>query len=224
MRMKNKILVVAAHPDDEILGIGGTILKHSKAGDDVFCVIMGEGLAARRDATEDAIEKLHEQSRNAGDVLGFREIRFFDFPDNRMDSVDLLDVVKKIESLIDEFDPDIIYTHHGNDLNIDHQICFQAVMTAARPIGSRQITIYTFETLSSTEWHDRKMQFMPNTYVDIADEIDGKIKAMKIYSDEIRAYPHPRSPEGIRIIAQFRGLESGLEFAEALRLVREIKK
>ncbi len=225
--MKNKVLVIAAHPDDEVLGIGGTVLRHARSGDDVYCLIAAEGVTSRLakgKKTDADVKRLRKESLNAADILGFKEVFFLDFPDNAMDSVPLLDVVKGFEKVMDRLKPDIIYTHHENDLNVDHRICFQAAMTAARPIGKDCVKkIYAFETLSSTEWQSKgEGVFRPNVYYDISGVMDDKLKAMKAYRSELRKYPHPRSLEGIRILAQFRGLESGLELAEALCLVREI--
>lgn len=225
--MAQKVLVIAAHPDDEILGVGGTALKHTKAGDEVYCVIAAEGIGARYSDERNNLKEvkdLHVQSAKAASILGYKEIIFLHFPDNRMDSVDLLDVIKKIEEIVEKIKPDIIYTHHPGDVNIDHNICFKAAMTAARPIGKEKVlSIYTFETLSSTEWQIQPSEaFNPNTYVDIESEIEQKLDAMKQYVGEIRDYPHSRSLEGIRILAQFRGLQSGIKFAEAFCLMKRI--
>lgn len=223
------ILVIAAHPDDEILGIGGTVLKHKKQGDEVFCIIAAEGIGARYSKgikRDDEVNELHDQTLEAAKILGYKEVFFLRFPDNRMDSVDLLDVVKKIEEIVNRVNPDIIYTHHEGDLNIDHNVCFRATMVATRPISDKKVKkIYTFETLSSSEWQskDNHSTFLPNTYINIEKEIDNKIEAMKRYSSELKDYPHPRSIEGIKILSQYRGLESGMKNAEALRLIREIK-
>lgn len=220
--MKKKILVVVAHPDDEILGIGGTILKHKQNGDDIYCIITAEGIGSRYDSedTKEEVSILHTQSEQVAKKLGIKEIYLLGFPDNRMDTMDLLDIIKPIEKIISDINPDIIYTHHEHDLNIDHRLCFQAVMTICRPIGDSVKSIYTFETLSSTEWQTRKQQFEPNMYINIEEYIEEKINIMKLYKDELREYPHPRSEEGIRILAQYRGLESGSRYAEALCLIR----
>jgi N-acetylglucosamine malate deacetylase 1 len=222
--MKNKVLVVAAHPDDELLGAGGTIIKHVAGGDEVYCLILGEGIMARSTGTNNDLERLHHDSRKAGTVLGFREMFFSSFPDNSFDSVSLLSITKEVEKYIEKIHPNIVYTHHEHDLNIDHQLTFQATLTACRPCNDNcPREIYTFETLSSTEWQSKQgKQFSPAVYVNIADTIERKILAMREYQSEIRDYPHPRSAEGIKILAQYRGLESGLKFAEAFCLVRKI--
>lgn len=219
---KNTVLIVAAHPDDELLGVGGTAAKHAKNGDEVFCLILGEGAAARAGGKE-GIEILHEEAKRAAEVIGFKEIFFSNLPDNRFDSLELLDVVKEVEKHLEKIKPDVIYTHHGDDLNIDHRITFQAVLTACRPCNVNcPKEVYTFETLSSTEWQAGDKRFMPNTYIDIVDELEAKVSALTEYKSEVRKYPHPRSPEGIKILAQYRGLEAGLKYAEAFCLVRKI--
>jgi len=217
-----KVLVVAAHPDDEVLGIGGTILKHNKQGDDVYCLIAAQGMAARNQSKKE-LKKLHEQCMQSVDILGIKKVFFLNFPDNKMDSVPLLDIVQKFEQIITKVKPDIIYTHHENDLNVDHRLCFQAVNTACRPCNKDGATeIYTFETLSCTEWQWSQPRFAPNTYIDISTFIKDKIKALKAYKSEVAKFPHPRSEEGIKTLAKYRGMESGLKYAEALCLVRRV--
>ena len=220
--MKNKILIIAAHPDDEVLGAGGTLIKHAAQGDEAFCLILGEGAMSRTGASKTAVKKLRQQTIKAGRVVGFRKIYFSDLPDNSFDAVPLLKIVKIVERFLEKIKPDIVYTHHEDDLNIDHRLTFQAVLTACRPINQGcPKEIYTFETLSCSEWQTAGKKFRPNVYVDIGSVIDKKIAALKKYSSEIRKYPHPRSPEGIKILAQYRGLESSLHFAEGLCLVRK---
>ena len=222
--MNKKILIIAAHPDDEILGAGGTLLKHQMAGDEIYCLILGEGLNSRGEASATALKKLQQDSLEAGKIIGFKETFFSNLPDNSFDSVSLLSIIKVVEDYIGQIKPEIIFTHHDNDLNIDHRRTFQAVITACRPGGSDcPKEIYTFETLSSTEWQAKTSRpFAPNTFVDIEEVIDQKIEALKKYTSEIREYPHPRSAEGLRILAQYRGLESGLKLAEAFCLIKKI--
>ena len=221
---KNNVFVVVAHPDDEILGLAGKLIQHVKKGDGVYCLILAEGVTSRGSGKEE-VEKLHEQCRNAGKIVGFKEIFFSNFPDNKMDSVPLLDVVKEVEVHLENVKPTIIYTHHKGDLNIDHRITHKAIITACRPCNPLcPREIYTFESLSSTEWQtDSTKVFIPNVYIDIEKEIEDKIKAMKEYKSEIRSYPHSRSEEGIRILAKYRGLQAGLNFAEAFKLERKIE-
>lgn len=219
----SKVLVVAAHPDDEVLGIAGTVMKHIEEGDEVRCLIAATGMAARED-DKDKIKRLHAKTLEAAKIIGYRDVKFLDFPDNKMDSLPLLDIIQPIEKVIDDFMPDVIYTHFENDLNIDHRLCYQAIITACRPIGGYAPKIYTFEVLSSTEWQRSTAgTFVPTTYVDIEKYMDRKLKALLVYDTEVREYPFPRCPEGLNILAGYRGLESGLKFAEALQLVREIR-
>lgn len=222
----NKILIVVAHPDDEILGAGGTLIKHAENGDEVYCLILGEGAMSRSKADKLTLEKLHAETRKAGEVVSFKEIFFADFPDNAFDTVSLLSIAKEVEKYLEKIKPEIIYTHHSHDLNIDHRLVFQAVLTASRPCNKNcPAEIYTFETLSSTEWQIKyEESFQPNVYIGIEGSIDKKIMALKKYTSEIRDYPHPRSCEGIKILAQYRGLESGLRYAEAFCLIRRIER
>lgn len=224
----NRILVVAAHPDDEILGVGATVAKHKDNGDIVQCLILGEGQTSRfsnREVVEKKIlDELHTDTLIAAEKIGYDVVEFADFPDNRFDQVDLLEIVKVIEHKINEYRPSIIYTHYMNDLNIDHQYTYRAVITATRPINNCSVKeIYTFETLSSTEWSFGKdNSFTPSVFIDIENYIEVKKEAMRCYSTELCEYPHPRSLEGIDILAKSRGLVIGKRFAEAFECIRKI--
>ena len=225
--MKNiakKVLILVAHPDDEILGCGGTIAKYSK-DDDIYVAILGEGMLSRHKMKRTNLTELKGQSRKANKILNTKDVLFFDLPDNQFDTVSFLEIVKKIENIIGEINPSIIYTHHPGDLNIDHRITFRAVLTATRPIGHIVKDIFSFEVLSSTEWSYQKMgsSFNPNYYEDISGFMEKKIDSMKAYVSEIKEFPHPRSSEGIRIMAQKRGMEVGIKYAEAFELIRHIQ-
>ena len=227
-----KILVIAAHPDDEVLGCGGAIAKHSDCGDEVHIVIMAEGLTSRDvkrkvEIRLGELENLHQSSKTAAKILGASSLKIFDFPDNRMDSLDLLDVVKKIEEVIREIKPDIIYTHHIGDVNIDHQITHRAVMTACRPLpGNNVQTILFFETPSSTEWQtdESAIKFFPNWFIDINKYMNRKMQALKCYESEMRAYPHPRSYDSVILLAKYRGTTVGMNYVEAFLLGRHFVK
>lgn len=221
-----KILVIAAHPDDEVLGGGGTFIKHVLGGDIVYCLMLGQGALARADSSVAELNNLCKEAKDASSFMGFKETHFLDFPDNSFDTVNMLRIIKEVEKYLKNIRPDVVYTHFENDLNIDHGIVSQAVLTACRPCNPDcPRELYAFETLSSTEWQSKNQrQFTPNVYIDIENVIDAKIEAMKKYAAEIRQYPHPRSIEGIKILAQYRGLESGLHFAEAFCLIRKIQK
>ena len=223
------VLVVAAHPDDEILGVGGTVRRHIENGDAVYALVLGEGQTSRWTQREladpEVLKKLHEDSYNAAKIIGFKDIFFESLPDNRFDSVALLDVVKIVESYIEEIKPAIIYTHHSGDLNVDHQVTHKAVLTATRPIGNYSVKeIYGFETVSSTEWNfgNKEQSFYPQKYVDVTDTFDVKCKAMEEYKSELCQFPHPRSLKMLEAVATMRGSTVGIELAEAFEVIRII--
>lgn len=223
------ILVVAAHPDDEILGAGATIASRVAAGDTAYAVILGEGQTSRADHREDmaasVIEELHKDTLNAAKHVGFTEVFFENVPDNRFDQMDLLDVVKKVEKLVKKLQPDVIYTHHKGDLNIDHRITYQAVLTATRPMQNCPVKeIYTFETLSSTEWNFAygENQFKPNVFVNVENTFTKKLDAMKEYRTELCEFPHPRSLKALEVTAQKWGSVVGKEYVEPFELVRNV--
>jgi LmbE family N-acetylglucosaminyl deacetylase len=197
-------------------------------GDEVRCVILGEGQTSRGEKREDTskrvIENLHRDTLNAASVLGYSKVYFAEFPDNRFDHVDLLDIVKYTEKIIDEYKPDIIYTHHEGDLNIDHKITYRAVLTATRPVNNYTVKeLYTFETVSSSEWYfQHSNQFRPNVFIDIENSFEKKILALQCYSTELCEYPHPRSIKGLEIQAQKWGIIVGKHLAEAFFLVRKV--
>jgi LmbE family N-acetylglucosaminyl deacetylase len=230
MRDYNRILVIAAHPDDEVLGCGGTIAKHVQRRDEVSCLVLGEGITSRYGSREAAgkngLKKLKQDAEKAAGILGIKETFFRDFPDNRFDTAPLLEIIKAVEAVKKEVKPDIIYTHHRGDLNIDHRITFQAVLTACRPVKDETVSeIYSFEIPSSTEWAapDAASYFMPDVFVDITATFRRKVEALKAYGTESRKYPHPRSPEAMEIIARRWGLTVGRELVEVFKLVRWLK-
>ena len=225
--MAGTVLVVAAHPDDEILGCGGTVARHAAAGDRVVVVVVSEGAVSRGgdDAGREA-EELVQAARRAAKVLGTEAPRLLGLPDNRLDSQDLLDVVRAIETVVREVAPDTVYTHHGSDLNIDHRIVHQAVLTACRPIpGSSVRRMYTFETVSSTEWSSRAIgpSFAPTRFVDISATLEAKRRALACYQREMRPFPHARSIETIEALARSRGSQTGLTAAEAFETIFDIQ-
>lgn len=222
------VLVVAAHPDDEVLGAGGVIAAHVRAGDAVSIAILGEGITSRHAAREDAspaeLDRLRGAAAAAAATLGAPPPRLYSLPDNRFDTVATLDVVKIVEALVEDVRPSTIYTHFAGDLNVDHGVVHRAVLTATRPgAGPRVESIYAFEVPSSTEWaFDSSSPFAPNVFRDIAETLEAKVAAMEVYESEARPFPHPRSPEALRALAQVRGAAAGLEAAEAFELVRLI--
>lgn len=229
MSRSKKILVVAAHPDDEVLGCGGVIARYAASGAKIYCLILGEGAIARYSTREKAdFEKpkiLKKQAAEAGHILGMKKIFFSDFPDNSFDSVPILKIIKEIEKVKRAVRPDVIYTHHRGDLNVDHRVAYEAVLTASRPLKGETVReIYSFEVPSSTEWSGpgKDVAFMPDLYVDISATIKKKIKALRCYEKELRQYPHPRSIKGVELLAENRGLEAGLRLAESFETIRHV--
>lgn len=223
------VLVVAAHPDDEVLGCGGTIAKLSEEGHEIHAAILGEGITSRYSKRKSAkmalVEELRDRSRQVADLLGITELFLYDLPDNRFDTIPLLDVIKIIEELIERLRPEVIYTHHGGDLNVDHTITQRAVLTATRPVVDCPVKkIYEFEVPSSTEWSFSQLQsaFQPNVFIDITASFETKIKAMAVYESETRPFPHPRSFEALQNVARRWGSMVGLNASEAFVLVREV--
>jgi len=225
------ILVIAAHPDDEVLGCGGTMVKHINDEDFVHVIILSSGIASRN-SEENKIDVLEKMSSLNGDahrahkILGASSLKFLDFPDNRFDSINMLDITKTIEKEIGFYKPDTIYTHHYGDLNIDHQITHQAVMTACRPLPGQSVKkIILFEVQSSTEWQTPSDQrnFTPNYFQNISETLASKLDALKEYASEMRPWPHSRSLEAVEYLAHWRGASVGLDAAEAFMVVREIK-
>ncbi len=222
--MARMINAIFAHPDDEVLGCGGTLARHADAGDDIRILILATGFASRATATDQVLQKLRDQARRASEILGAVDIAFCDLPDNAMDSLPLLDIVQRIEAFTSEHPPEVVYTHHAGDLNIDHEITHRAVMTALRPVpGIATTTILAAEVVSSTEWASPSQPvFVPTEFVDIAAYLDTKAKALSCYEGELRDWPHPRSLEGIRTLARWRGCQVGLDAAEAFAVTRRI--
>lgn len=219
------ILVVAAHPDDEVLGCGGTIARHANAGDHVSLLVMTNGVTARSDASDAAVNKRACALKEASHILGVSQFRQLDFPDNQMDAVPLLEIIRNVEEAVRQWgQPSLVYTHHPGDLNIDHELTHRAVLTCFRPEPSCAVQeIRTFEVLSSTGWQgSRGAQFAPNIFVDISMTIEKKFAALKAYSDEVRSWPHARSIEAVQHLAEIRGSLVGLQFAESFQLERVI--
>lgn len=229
-----KILAIAAHPDDEVLGCGGFLYEKKKEGHGAAIFLLGEGITSRlekRVITPDVEDQLALLKRNAAACarrLGVDELGFADLPDNRFDSVDLLDVVKIVERRIKEYKPDVIFTHYGHDLNVDHRVCFNAVMTAVRPHSRTFVPdVYCFEVPSSTDFIPSSgyAPFQPDTYFGLSEEVlEAKLEAYSNYVTEVPAFPHSRSIESLRVYHAKRGIESGLLRAEAFVTVRRLMK
>ena len=222
------ILVIAAHADDEVLGCGGTLAKYKDLGAKVNVAVLADGVSSRyADNTKysDDLRMRNNASREANKILGVDKVLLGDFPDNRMDSLDLLDIVQHVEDLLNEFKPDLIFTHYSNDLNIDHRIVNQAVCTACRPQNNSSVkSLLFFEVPSSTEWQINSQEvFSPNYFVDVSNYMSKKIKALESYSMEMRDWPHPRSIKGATYLAKWRGATVGVDSAEAFVVGRIIK-
>lgn len=223
-------LVIAAHPDDEVLGCGGTIARLAAEGEMVHIGILGEGSTSRagsRDRAErEPVDRLAEASRIAADRLGAGQVVHFGLPDNRFDTVALLDIVKLVEGLIEDWQPAVVFTQHGGDLNIDHQLTYRAVLAATRPVpGNGVREVLAFEVGSSTEWSFQRFApvFRPSVFIDVSQTVDRKIEALLAYEEEVRPFPHPRSPEAIRASAARWGATAGVGAAEAFELVRMVR-
>ena len=223
-----KTLIIAAHPDDEVLGCGGTIAK-SSPNNDTYTLILGEG-ATSRDITErqkkEDVNRLRKEAEHANKIIGVKKVFFESFPDNKFDTISLLSMVKTVERYVQKIKPEVIYTHHRGDLNIDHRITFDAVLTACRPVENNPVKkILSFEVPSSTEWNIQmaSTSFNPNVFEDITKTIDRKVEAMSVYQTEVRLPPHPRSIEKIKAFAEARGGAAGMYYAEAFMLIRELR-
>ena len=232
-----KILVIVAHPDDEVLGMGGTIKKLTKNKNQVKIVIMATGIAARRSTNlknssgynvtknvqqvmDKQITTLKTHAKKAAKNLGVTDIEFLDYPDNEMDTISNLKLTKSVEKIIKKFKPKVVYTHTPFDVNVDHVCCYNAVLTATRPKKNAIVKkVMSFEVPSSTEWNFTSV-FTPNTFVDISNEITNKIKALECYKTELEKYPHPRSAKALQSIGNRWGTVSGYSVAEAFSLIR----
>ena len=224
--MIKRILIVAAHPDDEILGCSGTVARLISEGAEAYTLILGEGITSRNNENLEQVTaekgELEKQLHKANEIIGVKKVFRSFFSDNQFDTHSMLEITKAIEAVKNEIKPDTIFTHYQNDLNIDHQITYQAVITATRPIQDESVkTIYSFEVLSSTEW-SFPTSFSPNTFFDITHSIEQKKQAMAAYSMELREFPHPRSLKGIELSAQNWGMKVGLPAAESFILIRDI--
>jgi len=226
----SRILVIAAHPDDEVLGCGGTVARLAAEGASVSIFILADGLTSRADydpvRDAGALKAHHERAHRAGKLLGAREVTLGGFPDQRMDAVPLLEITQAIEREIARLRPDTVFTQHGGDLNMDHVITFRATLTATRPMAGGPVKrVYAYEVGSSTEWSFQQFEprFQPQVFFDVAAQLETKIAAMQVYESETRAFPHPRSPEAIRAVAMRWGSVAGRNAVEAFQLVREIQ-
>ncbi len=226
MKENKTLLIVAAHPDDEVLGCGATVAKLVRSGWTAYTLILGEGVTSRADSRDLAkckkeLAALNKCVNLANRRMGVKKVFTAELPDNRFDSVDLLDIIKIVDKVKNTVKPSLIFTHSDTDLNIDHRVTYNAVLTATRPLPDEPVLrILAFEVLSSTEWN-YPLSFAPDVFYGVKTTLGTKLAAMKQYRGELRAYPHPRSLEAIRKVAEYHGMRSGLGYAEAFKLVRE---
>ena len=221
---KKSVLCVVAHPDDEALGVGGTLIKHIKQGDDVNIVIFSLGETSKLSKDINSARRL-KSAKDWSNEVGSNIYSILNYPDQKFDTISKLEIIQSLEKILKNLKPDIIYTHHDGDINHDHQIVSQTLLTALRPMSVLNLKseIRTFETISSTEqspYIDRYI-FKPNFYVDVEDVWTKKIKALKKYYTEMGIYTHPRSIKSIEALAIKRGSESGLKKAEAFCIIRK---
>jgi LmbE family N-acetylglucosaminyl deacetylase len=219
-----KILVIAPHPDDEVLGCGGTIAKYKKSGDEVYLCIATR--AYRPDWSEEFLRNRPKEIEKSNKILGITKTYFLDYPTAKLDTIPQKELNDSISEIVKKIKPEIVYAPYEGDLSKEHRLIFEAVIVATRPkLGSSVKKLLIYETLSETEWGRAftKKMFIPNVYVDISDTLKEKLEAMKAYKSELKKYPHPRSLEMIEVLAKKRGSEVGLKFAEAFMLIREIK-
>jgi N-acetylglucosamine malate deacetylase 1 len=221
-------MAVVAHPDDEVLGCGGALAKHAARNDEVSIVILADGETSRDEKRRPAIVSEREAAaRSAASMLGAKRVTLYGLPDNRLDTQPRLDLVKLVEKHVVEITPDVIYTHHAGDVNVDHRCVHDAVVTSCRPqAGHRVETLLFFETPSSTEWQPpgSGQPFLPNWFVDITSELEKKLGALRAYDREMRPWPHPRSYEGVEHLARWRGAMIGCAAAEAFILGRKLER
>jgi LmbE family N-acetylglucosaminyl deacetylase len=218
------VVVVAAHPDDEVLGAGATLARHVRAGDDVHAVVLADGAMSRYEAH--MVGELQSGGVAAARHIGFSSVRFESFPDQRLDQVAIVDLTQHVENVLADLQPDVVYTHFRGDVNADHKLVAQAVWTACRPYRMPNLRlIAAFETPSSTEWccPVDGVAFRPTLFVDVTETIECKLSAMACYESELREYPHPRSLQALRERASYWGSTVGCMAAEPFLVLRDIR-
>lgn len=225
------VLCVVAHPDDEVLGVGGTLARHAESDDDVHICILSDGVTSRYDEVdteaEAEIRQRRDRAQAACDRLDAESVSLHEFPDNQFDTVPLLDIVQTVEAEIDAQEPDVVYTHHYGDLNVDHKLTCRAVVTATRPLTDSNVTrVLAAETLSASEWAvpESDNAFQPTSFVNIGSHLEAKLEALECYEDELRASPHPRTVKTVRQNAEVWGSKAGVTAAEPFELLREVRR
>lgn len=221
MKMQN-VLVVAAHPDDEVLGVGGTMPLLKQAGGRVTVIIVTDGSSSQYEGDAETLRRKHQQARNANDLLGVDELLQWDFPDMRLDTVPHIELNRAFEAVIDEQQFDTVFVQNGEDVNLDHLAVYRSILVATRPVPGQPVrSLLSYHVNSSTEWGSRTQGtiFCPNYYIDISSTIQQKLDAMICYEDELRPAPHPRSLPAIRSRAEVFGSEIGVSHAEGFKLL-----
>ena len=222
------VLCIAAHPDDEVLGVGGTLARHAANGDNVHICILSDGVTSRYEETvaaDEEIQQRQQRAKRAAETLG-ATVSLHGFPDNSFDTVPLLDIVQTIEQEIADHNPNIVYTHHYGDLNIDHELTCRATITATRPLPDSDLDrVLAFETLSASEWSvpSPNNAFQPTSFVDISDYLDIKTEALSVYETELREPPHPRTVDTVQKNAEVWGSKAGVSAAEPFEVIREVR-
>ncbi len=219
--MNERIMVIAAHPDDGALGCGGVVARYVKEGKDVYLCIVTRVYTP--DWTPQYLENREKQIDKSNEILGIKKTYSLDFPAVKLDTIPQKELNDALLRVIGEVSPQQVYIPHVGDLNRDHRLVFEASLVATRPLGISVKSILSYETLSTTEWGQVFAPFVPNVYVDITGTFEAKLEAIEAYEDELRAYPHPRSREVVRALAQKRGSEAGVKLAEAFMLIRELR-
>jgi N-acetylglucosamine malate deacetylase 1 len=224
-RNMTKLLVIAPHPDDEVLGCGGTIIKHSSNGDEVYLCIVTRPYTP--DWPEDEINLRRDEVVRVNKILGIKKTFRLDLPTVKLDTLPQKELNRAISQVLDMVQPEVVYIPHRGDVNKDHQLVFDAAMVATRPRpGSTINKVICYETLSETEWGapSRENTFIPNVFVDISKTLATKLKALSEYKTELKRFPHPRSLEAVTALSKTRGSSIGAKAAEAFMLIREIER
>jgi len=227
--MTDRIAIIAAHPDDEVLGCGGTLARLANEGHQVHVLLMADGESSREGA-EHPIDSGLLSARNAAaegacKILGCASVKALNLPDNRLDGMERLDIIKQIENFIERYHPSTVFTHHAGDVNIDHRVVHDAVIAACRPQPEHPVKeLLFFEVPSSTEWRPpgSAVAFAPNAFFNISETLNLKLKALRIYESELRTFPHTRSLKAVEALARWRGATVGVEAAEAFILGRKL--
>jgi LmbE family N-acetylglucosaminyl deacetylase len=219
-----RVLVIAAHPDDEVIGAGGTIARHVAEGDTVFWCVVTQGCPPFR--TDEQLSKARDQVRAVQKVLGIEDVFFCGFPTVQLNTIPYRKLSSALQAVVDEVQPSTVYTTPSSDLNLDHRLVHDCTLVAARPLPGcpvRRLLAYEIGLTARFGQPSGSSLFVPNVFVDISDYLDKKLEAMSCYETQLRDPPHPRSLEGLRLLAEERGLSVGLVAAECFQLIRELR-